>query len=111
MEELINALTDIIYAIKYGSMKNGKKNYKKLMFSSQQLKNAEDLFFKDDIMAELSNLKISFYSPGAPKYIYLEPQKKRIKVYIINDKYQFLCRLRDREINQYRLDCKSYYII
>lgn len=98
MIEIINAITDFIHALKYGDVINGRRDFKKLISCSLQLNETECSELKKIVSLELSQLKIRFYSQGNPAYVFLEVRNNNVKIYILNNKYDFLCRLEDEKI-------------
>ena len=108
MLEIIDVITDLIHTLKYGYIINGRKNFKKLISSSDHINETVFCYLKEAIKDELHRLKIKFYSTGEPVYVFFEVRPHAVKVFVLNEKFDFLCRLEDIDIESLPLKGNSF---
>lgn len=93
MGEIIDAVISLLYAFKYGPIINKRRNFYKKINGYRELNRDEAKLYKSYVTNEISRLKITPYSIGKPSYAVFEKKDDTARVFILNDKLQFMYRL------------------
>ena len=105
MGEIIDAVISLLYAFKYGSIINKRRNFHKKINSYEEINSEEAYPFVSYVKTEIASLKIKSYSEGLPFYAIFEKNADTTMVFILNEQLQFMYRLEN-----YTCVTSSFYI-
>lgn len=105
MNEIIDAIISLLYILEYGPIINKHRNYKKKITTIKELSANEAAIYKSYVADEMRCLKSKPYSEGKPSYAVFEKSNSTMKVFILNERLQFIHRLEN-----YNSVTSSFYI-
>ncbi len=110
MDELINLVIDILYAIRYSPIFNKYRNFRKMLDNAVKVDGEIAIKLRKIAMQELD--KVNVRNNGKPYYFYFESLNNGYyKLFVITYDYKFYCRLRDINVELCNDMPEKYYII
>ena len=95
MTEIIDTIINLLYKFKYGSIINKRRNFHKKIDSYIEITGKEADIYKAYTNEQIKKLKIKPHSSGNAKYAIFEKQNDDTRIFVLNEKRQFMYRLTD----------------
>lgn len=95
MNEIIDLFISLLYIVRYDSWVNKYRNFQKKINMYDQLEGSAADVYRCYVANEIKSLKVKPYSEGRPYYAIFEKSKTTMRVFVINENFQFMYRLED----------------
>lgn len=93
MNEIIDTIISLLYVLKYDSLINKRRNFKKKINLYKEIAGSDADVYRLYVINEIARLKIKPHSEGIPVYAIFEKNGDTTRVFILNDQLQFMYRL------------------